>query len=91
MRFPTRSDAQACCRCGLSVTGSWEKALRSAHIRGLRTKQEAPDVHACADSNTTVIWGCDMEEKQAQLMILQLATLNPHDPDPSRMMELTEG
>jgi hypothetical protein len=59
-------------------------------IRGLWTKQEATDVHAFGDSNTTVIWGCDMEEEQPQLMIRKLAALNPADPDLIRMVELTK-
>jgi hypothetical protein len=63
---------------------------KGANIRGLWTKQEATDVHAFADSNTTVIWGCDMEEEQPQLMIRKLAALNPDDPDLSRTMELTK-
>jgi hypothetical protein len=60
---------------------------KGPNILGLWTKQEATDVHSFADSNTTVIWGCDMEEEQPQLMIRKLAALKP---DLSRMVELTK-
>ncbi len=59
-------------------------------IQSLWTKQEATEVHALADSNTTVIWGCDMEEEQPQLLIQELARLNPGDPNLRRMVELTK-
>jgi hypothetical protein len=63
---------------------------KDPNIRGLWTKQEASDAHAFADSNTTVIWGCDMEEEQPQRMIRELARLNPSDSDLKRMVGLTK-
>lgn len=60
------------------------------NIRGLWTKQEASDAHAFADSTTGVIWGCDMEEEQPELIIRELARLNPIDSSLSRMRELTK-
>ena len=59
-------------------------------IQALWTKQEATEVHALGDSNTAVIWGCDMEEEQPQLLIRELARLNPGDPNLRRMVELTK-
>jgi hypothetical protein len=60
-------------------------------VVGLWTKQEASDVHAFANSNANVIWGCDIEEAQPQMLIAELASLNAGDLDLKRMVELTKG
>lgn len=56
----------------------------------LWTKREVSDVHALADSNANVLWGCDIEEVQPQMLIVELASLNPSDLDLRRMLELTK-
>jgi hypothetical protein len=60
-------------------------------VAGLWTKQEASDVRALANSNANVIWGCDIEEAQPQMLIAELASLNPGDLDLNLMVELTKG
>jgi hypothetical protein len=65
-------------------------AGRGPEVRGLWTKQEATDVHALADPDEKVVWGCDMEEEQPQSLIRQLAALNPGDSNLRRMVELTK-
>ena len=59
-------------------------------VLGLWTKQEVSEVHALADSNADVIWGCDIEEIQPQMLIARLASRNPGDLDVRRMVELTK-
>src|SRR5438034_10609055 len=59
-------------------------------VKGLWTKEEVSDVHMFADSNEGVIWGCDIEETQPQLLIGELASLNPDDRNLKRMRELTK-
>lgn len=59
-------------------------------VLALWTKREVSDVHALADSNANVIWGCDIEEVQPQKLIAELASLNPSDLDLRRMLELTK-
>jgi len=59
-------------------------------IQGLWTKEEATSVHALADPNTNVLWGCDMEETQPHLLIRELATLNPGDLDLKHMVSITK-
>jgi hypothetical protein len=54
-------------------------AGKGSEVRGLWTKQEAINVHALADPDANVVWGCDMEEEQPQSLIRQLAALNPGD------------
>lgn len=65
-------------------------AGKGPEVQGLWTKPEATDVHAFADSTTGVIWGRDMEEEQPELIIRELARLNPGDPDLNRIVELTK-
>jgi hypothetical protein len=65
-------------------------AGQGPEIQALWTKQEANAVHAFANSKTSVLWGCDMEEEQPQFLIRTLATLNPTDSNLSRMVELTQ-
>lgn len=59
-------------------------------VLALWTKREVSDVHALADSNANVLWGCDIEEVQQQMLIVELASLNPSDLDLRRMLELTK-
>jgi len=58
-------------------------------VRGLWTRLQAAVVHAPAAPNTSVLWGCDMEEVQPQYLIRELVALNPGDPQLSRMATLT--
>jgi len=57
---------------------------------GLWTKREVSDVRTFAGPNEDVIWGCDIEETQPQLLIGELASLNPDDRNLKRMRELTK-
>lgn len=59
-------------------------------VLGLWTKREVEDVHAFATPQESVLWGCDMEEEQPQLLVPELAKLNPHDSSLHRMVELTK-
>lgn len=65
-------------------------AGKGPEVRGLWTKQEATDVHALADPDANVVWGCDIEEEQPQYLIRQLAALNPVDLSLRRMVDLTK-
>jgi hypothetical protein len=65
-------------------------AEKGAEVRGLWTTQEAADVHAPAGPDVSVLWGCDMEEEQPELLIRGLAARNPSDPTLKQMMELTK-
>ena len=64
-------------------------AGKDPEIRGLWTKPEAIHVHAPAGPDVSVLWGCDLEEEQPQLLIRRLADRNPGDANLSRMVELT--
>lgn len=59
-------------------------------VQGLWTKEDATYVHALADPNTNVLWGCDMEEIQPKSLIRELAALNPGDSNLKRMVALTK-
>jgi len=63
---------------------------KGSEVQGLWTKDEVMEVHSLADSNAEVLWGCDIEEAQPQLLIAELALLNPSDLDLRRMTELTK-
>jgi len=63
---------------------------RGPKIVGLWTKEEARSVHAPAKAGDAVIWGCDMEEAQPQMLIAELAALNGDDPTLRRMAALTK-
>jgi len=65
-------------------------AGKGPEVQGLWTKDEVMEVHSFADSNAEVLWGCDIEEAQPQLLIAELALLNPSDLDLRRMTELTK-
>jgi hypothetical protein len=58
-------------------------------VVGLWSKQEAVDVRRFADSSETVLWGCDMEEMQPQMLIAELTALDAEDPNLQRMAEIT--
>jgi hypothetical protein len=64
---------------------------KGGDVQGLWTKQEATDVHGLPDLDGDVIWGCDMEEAQPQLLVRQLAALNPGNSNLKNMAELTKG
>jgi len=66
-------------------------AEKEPQIQGLWTKQQARDVHAVAERNANVLWGCDMEEAQPQFLIREWATLNPTDVNLEKMLELAKG
>jgi len=63
---------------------------RGRSVQGLWTRQEAADIHAFADPDAEVLWGCDMEEIQTQLLIQEMAALNPREPNLQRMAALTK-
>ncbi|HWY43386.1 MAG TPA: hypothetical protein VNX66_07815 [Candidatus Sulfotelmatobacter sp.] len=63
---------------------------KGPEIRGLWTKDEAISVHGLASPNANVLWGCDIEEEQPQLLIRQLAALNPMDHNLEQMVAITE-
>jgi hypothetical protein len=63
---------------------------KGPEVLGLWTKQQAADAHAPAGPKTTVLWGCDMEEEQPQLLIRELAALNPKDVHLRQMVQLTK-
>lgn len=65
-------------------------AGKGPEVQGLWTKDEVIDVHSLAESHAEVLWGCDIEEVQPQLLIAELALLNPSDLDLRRMTELTK-
>jgi hypothetical protein len=66
------------------------RAGKGPAVQGLWTKQQAIDVHAVAEQNVNILWGCDMEEIQPQFLIRELAALNPGDAEFERMVELTK-
>jgi hypothetical protein len=59
-------------------------------IQGLWTSQEVADLHAVGTPGANIIWGCDMEEQQPQLLIRELAALNPADADLKHMAQITK-
>jgi hypothetical protein len=65
-------------------------ATKEEEIRGLWTKAEATSVHALAERGAMVLWGCDMEEIQPELLIQALADLNPEDSYLQRMVSMTK-
>jgi len=58
-------------------------------IESLWSKQEALFVHP-KGSTDAVLWGCDMEEEQPQLLIQELAKLNPTNSNLARMVEISK-
>ena len=58
-------------------------------LLSLWSKQEALFVHP-KGSTEAVLWGCDMEEEQPQLLIQELAALNPSNAALARMVELSK-
>lgn len=55
----------------------------------LWSKQDALFVHL-KGSTAAVLWGCDMEEEQPQLLIHDLAALNPSNAVLARMVEISK-
>lgn len=58
-------------------------------LMSLWSKQEALFVHS-RGSAEAVLWGCDMEEEQPQLLIQELAALNPSNSALARMVEMSK-
>lgn len=58
-------------------------------IKGLWSKEEAQFVHSFSDARHPVLWGCDMDEAQPNLLIRDLASTNPSNPALRQMMETT--
>jgi hypothetical protein len=58
-------------------------------VHSLWTKQEVEDVRALANPDTEVLWGCDMDELQPQLLIQELRSLNPSNRNLNHMTALT--
>jgi hypothetical protein len=63
---------------------------KSGVILSLWTGQEVEGVRSFADANTSVLWGCDMEEEQPQYLIRELASLNPKESALAGMVALTK-
>jgi hypothetical protein len=64
-------------------------AGQSHEITGLWTRRQAMDAHAVASPGISVLWGCDMEEMQAESLIRELAALNSSNPILQEMVQLT--
>ena len=64
-------------------------ADRQPKLATLWSKQEALSVRSPGASQP-VLWGCDMDEMQPQLLILELAQANPANPNLQRMVEITK-
>ena len=58
-------------------------------VEGLWSKQEASFVHSTSALGQPILWGCDMEEMQPEMLIRELATANPANPSLKRMVEIT--
>src|SRR5207245_11623320 len=54
------------------------------------TTEELVAAHIFAESNDGFIWGGVIEQTQRQLLIAELASLNPSDRNLKRMQELTK-
>jgi hypothetical protein len=59
-------------------------------IVGLWTRHEAKDARAFASPGFDVLWGCDMEELQPELMIRELESRNPTNGALQQMVEITK-
>lgn len=64
-------------------------ADRQPKLLTLWSKQEAQFVHSQGGSRP-VLWGCDMDEEQPQLLIRELAAANPSNASLLRMAEMTK-
>jgi hypothetical protein len=60
----------------------------STPVPGLWTRAQAATVNQFARANELVLWGCDIEEEQADQLIRQVAQLNPDDSNIHLMMAL---
>ena len=56
-------------------------------VPGLWTRQQTADMRRVA-SGQSVLWGCDIEEEQPDLLIRQMALLNPTDDSLHKMQEV---
>jgi hypothetical protein len=61
-----------------------------AKIVGLWTQRQADDALAFASHGSNVLWGCDMEEMKPELLIRELAALNPGNRSLQQMVEITK-
>ena len=61
---------------------------RQEKLVTLWSKQEALFVHSLS-AGPAVLWGCDMEEMQPQLLIRDLAAANPANTGLARMLNIT--
>ncbi len=62
---------------------------QQANVLTLWSRQEAFFVHSQAASQA-VLWGCDMDEFQPQLLIRDLSRANPKNPILARMVDITK-
>ncbi|HLX83716.1 MAG TPA: hypothetical protein VKR59_07450 [Terriglobales bacterium] len=64
---------------------------RQVKLVSLWTKQEAHFFHSLSGgpAGPAVLWGCDMEEMQPQLLIRDLAAANPANTGLARMLDIT--
>ena len=58
-------------------------------VEGLWSKQE-PNSFTRWERRQPVLWGCDMDEMQPQMLIRELAAANPTNPSFQRMAEITK-
>jgi hypothetical protein len=68
-------------------------AERMPKLKTLWSKREANFVHSLANSDRSqqVLWGCDMDEMQPNLLIDDLAAANPKNTALAKMAELVRG
>lgn len=65
-------------------------AAQAPAMQGLWTRAQAAHIHAFAPAGTHVLWGCDMEELQVDLLVGELARLNADDPVLKAMLAVTK-
>src|SRR5215469_14807618 len=65
------------------------RAENQPNLLTLWTKQEALFVHRKGSADA-VLWGCDMEEMQPQLLIRDLAALNSTNSNIARMVDISK-
>lgn len=59
-------------------------------VRGLWSKDEAQFAHSVSNTAQAVLWGCDIDEVQPQLLIRDLAATNPSNSPLQQMVEITK-
>ena len=67
-----------------------DPAVHGPKIAGLWTRRQARDARSFAHPGSSVLWGCDMEEIQPELLARELQSLNPTDRSLQQIVELTK-